>query len=116
MVRRPIKSGKNLKGRKARRHKIHVAVKNATRAKNQALETALLARTLLAELSQESLPEYDQKASAVFPLANAFKSKDVLEAEKRHREEQRHKWAKADAVQEGEVTDSNGTVSHEPLM
>lgn len=86
------------------------------RAKNQALETALLARTLLAELSQESLPEYDQKASAVFPLANAFKSKDVLEAEKRHREEQRHKWAKADAVQEGEVTDSNGTVSHEPLM
>lgn len=81
------------------------------RAKNAALKTATEAQTLLAQISPQNVEEFAQRASKVFPLANAFKSSQVLEEEKTRREEQRTKWAKG--LEDGEA---NGNVEHEPLM
>ncbi|SPO20253.1 related to n-terminal acetyltransferase 1 [Ustilago trichophora] len=80
------------------------------RSKTSALKIAIEARTLLAQLSPESVPQFDSTAQTVFPLANAFKSSQALEEEKKQRESNLAKWTKADA------TEVNGETVHEPLM
>ncbi|CBQ67984.1 related to n-terminal acetyltransferase 1 [Sporisorium reilianum SRZ2] len=89
-----------------------VADVSGLRAKNLALKVAVEARALLAQISTQSVDEYDAKAREVFPLANAFKSPQALEEEKKRRDEQRAKWAKGVVAEDGEA---NGD-AHEPLM
>ncbi|EST06505.1 Tetratricopeptide TPR2 [Kalmanozyma brasiliensis GHG001] len=85
------------------------------RAKNVALKTTVEARALLAKLDASSVAEFDEKARAVFPLANAFKSEATLEEERKARDEKREKWAKG-VEQKSEEGAANGEAAKEPLM
>ena len=83
------------------------------RARTTALKVAIQARSLLSNLSEGSLSEFDEKARAAFPLANAFKSQQTLDEERKMRDEQRSKWSKGVEDVEG----ANGTPEeYEPLM
>ncbi|GAC99320.1 predicted acetyltransferase [Pseudozyma hubeiensis SY62] len=86
------------------------------RSSNKALQTTVAARTLLAELSEGSVAEFDGKAREVFPLASAFKSRETLEQEKREREEKLKGWSKGEEVVEEGEGKANGSASYEPLM
>ncbi|TKY90797.1 hypothetical protein EX895_000795 [Sporisorium graminicola] len=83
------------------------------RARNAALKTAVDAQALLAQLDAQSVAEFNDKARAAFPLANAFKPPQALEEEKTKRDEARATWAKGAEIAVGAET--NG-VEHEPLM
>ncbi len=78
---------------------------------NNALKLAINARTLLSSISPAKVGEFDGKAREVFPLANAFKSAETLEGEKKRRDSEREKWAKGveEEKKEGEV---NGDYVH----
>ncbi|KAJ1031350.1 hypothetical protein NDA16_000819 [Ustilago loliicola] len=84
------------------------------RVRNNTLKTTIEARTLLTKVDASKIHEFDAKASQAFPLANAFKSSEALEEEKK-RDEKRAQWAKGEEekVAEGEA---NGFDAHEPLL
>ncbi|KAJ1602583.1 hypothetical protein NDA14_006770 [Ustilago hordei] len=85
------------------------------RVRNNALETTIEARTLLAQIDAAKEDEFDGKAREAFPLANAFKSAEMLEEEKKRRDEARAKWEKG--IEEEKVEgEANGNALHEPLL
>lgn len=84
------------------------------RTHNTALKVCIEARSLLAKLAPEQVAEFDEKANAAFPLANAFKSQEVLEQEAKERDEQRGLWLKGAQLEESK--EANGASMHEPLM